>query len=170
MVETARLQIMPLDCESLELYIQAGGLFEKAYQLKNTGRAIAPQVRDRVLMTLLPAMKNAGPHLLCFYTFWIIIEKSSRSIVGELGFKGEPGPDGSVEIGYGTMPAFRGMGFMTEAVGGMLRWAESEPAILSVAASIAPGNAASIGVVCNNHFRYMEQKEGMTWWRFVAKK
>jgi ribosomal-protein-alanine N-acetyltransferase len=109
-------------------------------------------------------MKAAGTDYL-FYTFWLVVEKQFRSIVAELGFKGPPVGAGHVEIGYGTMPAMQGKGYMTEAVGGVLKWAAQRPDISHVLAETHSINAASIRVVEKNGFQQYDKRGDMLWWK-----
>ena len=89
--------------------------------------------------------------------------------MAELGFKGEPGTQGDIEIGYGTLPSMRRKGFMTEAVGGMIGWAGSRKEVQCILAETDKDNIASIKVVEKNHFRFVERKGNMLWWKVETK-
>ena len=169
MVETERLVILPLNYEQLDLYLQANGRLEKLLHLKDNGRTIAPDVKQMVAAFTLPKIKKAGPDNYLFFTFWIVVEKQTRTIVAELGFKGEPNEKGEVEIGYGTMPAQRGKGFMTEAVGGMISWAQSTAGIKYILAETDEKNIPSIKIVQKNNFQYLRKKGKMIWWKISVK-
>lgn len=75
-------------------------------------------------------------------------------VVGSIGFFGAPQPaaDGAseVEVGYGLVPAARGQGLATEAIGALL--ARADAAGVRVRASIAPTNAASLRVAAKAGF------------------
>jgi len=165
MVETEQLVILPLNYEQLDLYLQANGRLEKLLHLKDSGRTIAPDVKEIVTAFTLPKIKKAGPANYLFHTFWIVVEKKSRSVVAELGFKGEPNEKGEVEIGYGTMPLQRGKGFMTEAIGGMIKWARHQSNIKYILAETEEKNTASIKIVQKNNFEFMGKKGKMMWWK-----
>lgn len=167
MVETSRLLISPLDKEQLHLYLQANDLFEKSAGLSCNGRIVVPAVQDMVTKFTIPQMADATADNYLYYTFWIVVEKSSRLIVAELGFKGAPTGSGEIEIGYGTMPAHQGKGFMTEAVGGMLGWGRSRPAVTCILAETDETNAASIKVLRKNNFVQFTRKGNMLWWKYI---
>lgn len=166
MVKTSRLLIKPLDKEQLHLYLQAGDLFEKSAGLTCTGRMVVPAVQSMVNNFTIPQMASATADNYLFYTFWVVVEKSSRLIVAELGFKGEPTGNGEIEIGYGTMPAQQGKGFMTEAVNGMLLWAKHRPDVACILAETEETNAASIRVLRKNNFAQYTRKGNMLWWKY----
>jgi RimJ/RimL family protein N-acetyltransferase len=44
------------------------------------------------------------------------------TVIGDCGWKGGPGADGSTEIGYGLAAPYRGLGYGTEAVAALCEW------------------------------------------------
>jgi len=169
MVETSRLTIIPLNYEQLELYMQSEGKLEKEFRLTITGRTVAPDIKERVLDLILPKVKAAIADEYLFYTFWIVIEKTSKIIVAELGFKGEPNKKEEIEIGYGTMHEQRRKGYMTEAIGGMIDWAKQRATIKYILAETDENNLASIKVLKKNKFRFFDRREKMKWWKIRVK-
>jgi len=169
MIETDRLIILPLNYEQLDLYLQANGRLEKLLHLTDNGRTIAPDVKEMVKAFTLPKIKKASSYNYLFMTFWIVVEKETRTIVAELGFKGEPDEKGGVEIGYGTMPAQRGKGFMTEAVAGMINWAKMQVGIKYILAETEEKNIASMKIVQKNNFQFTRKKGKMLWWKISVK-
>jgi [ribosomal protein S5]-alanine N-acetyltransferase len=113
----------------------------------------------------LPKMKEAAGSDYLFYTFWLVVDKQSKLIVAEMGFKGPPVDGGRVEIGYGTMPTMQGKGYMTEAVQGLLQWADSRSDINLVLAETHTSNLPSIRVVQKNGFEQVSQQGENLWWR-----
>ena len=85
------------------------------------------------------------PEARLWHALWMI-ERQDGTHVGELSFKGF-NPDGSVEIGYGITPPFRGRGYATEAVAAAVVWALRQPGVTRVEAETTPGNAASLRVL-----------------------
>lgn len=165
-IETERLHLFPLTPQQLELYVQANNKLEEALCLTRNGRTMAPQVQDMVTRFTLPNMKRATGNDYLFYTFWLVVDKQSRTIVAELGFKGPPTDIGHVEIGYGTMPSMQGKGYMTEAVKGILQWAASRSDISAVLAETHVGNTPSIRVVQKSGFQQFEKRGNMLWWKY----
>ena len=169
MVETDRLIIIPLDYRQLRLYIYCNKKLEKELRISRTVRMVSSQVRDRTEYLTLPEMKKAERDHYLFFTFWLVIEKSSRNIVAELGFKGAPNNDGEVELGYGTFFGYRRKGFMTEAVKGMIEWAGKRDDICYILAETDESNSGSIKVMQKNNFKNFDRKEKMLWWKIAVK-
>ena len=169
MIETERLQIIPLTRVQLEVYLQADNKLERLLRLAEKNRTVSPDVQDMVKKFTIPKMKLATEDNYLFYTFWIVIEKDTKNIVAELGFKGEPNHLGQIEIGYGTMPSQRKNGYMTEALGAMVGWAKGQPSVLALLAETDEKNLASIRVVQKNAFELVEKKGEMLAWKIDTK-
>lgn len=168
-IETERLQIFPLTIQQLELYCKGNDELEKALALTPYGRSMSLPVQDTVKKVTLPAIRKAAEQDYLFYTFWLVVDKLSRTIVAEIGFKGPPAIDGCVEMGYGTMPARQNKGYMTEAVRGLLQWTAQRDDVTTVLAEIHAANTASIRVVEKNGFSQFDQKGDMLWWKIDLK-
>lgn len=70
-----------------------------------------------------------------------------RHLIGFGGFKGEPTPDGTVEIGYSVVREFQGQGLATEAVQGFLRRAFGDSRVVRVIAETYPDLVPSQAVL-----------------------
>lgn len=99
---------------------------------------------------LLHDERNAG------WTLYYMIRRTpERAAVGVVGFNGRPKLEGTVEIGYGVIPAYRRRGFATEAVAALLDFAYQDPSVSAVVAETFPHLPASIGVLLRTGFRLM---------------
>lgn len=72
----------------------------------------------------------------------VVIERSSRTAIGELGCKGEP-EHGVADIGYGFNPSAWNRGYATEIVTAFSNWLLEQPSIHTVSADTAVTNPAS---------------------------
>ena len=169
MIETQRLTIIPLSYHQLILYLQAENKFENSLQLINNGRTVAPTIKNMVELITLPKMKKAINDNFLFHTFWIVIEKISKTIVAELGFKGTPDKAGKIEIGYGTFVEHRNKNFMSEAVAGMINWTKQRPDVHFILAETDKENIASIKIVQKNNFQMFDTQGKMLWWKVDVK-
>ena len=86
-------------------------------------------------------------------------------MVGDLCFVGEPNGDGEIEIGYGTYEEFRKNGFMTEAVGGMIKWAAKQPKVKAIIASTEKSNYPSFSILEKNNFIKIGETDSLFNWR-----
>jgi RimJ/RimL family protein N-acetyltransferase len=102
----------------------------------------------------LPPGLTAGPgwptdataHALAFAAAggltWYVVDRAD-AVIGELGTKAPPGDAGTVEIGYGLVPARRGQGLGTAAVAALLTELRSRTDIGAVVARTDAGNLPS---------------------------
>ena len=163
MIENEDLKIIALTHPQLIRYLEANNLLEKELGLHQNNRNVSPDVKEMVENFTLPKIKETGPADFLYYTFWIVVDKKINTIVAELGFKGPPNVAGEVEIGYGTMPAFQGKGYMTRAVKCVIGWAANREDIKTILGSVDKTNAASIRVLENNGFEFYDEKDGLLW-------
>jgi RimJ/RimL family protein N-acetyltransferase len=94
---------------------------------------------------------------------WLIVR--AGTVIGELGWKGGPGPDGTTEIGYSLAPGYRGQGYASEAVAGFIRWATDQPGVRRVVAETLADNVASKRVLEKSGFAISSSKDGYVHWR-----
>jgi RimJ/RimL family protein N-acetyltransferase len=87
--------------------------------------------------------------------FVLVRPPRHRTLIGSTGYKGPPGADRTVEIGYGIVADWRRQGYATEAVGGLLRHAFAHSGVDRVIAETLPELAPSIGVLTKSGFRLL---------------
>ena len=164
MIETERLILIPLTHEQLIKYMRLDNSLETDLNLNETSRTISPELKEALGQTILPNVADTNRNYL-FSTLWTVISKDENKMVGDLCFVGEPNEEGEVEIGYGTYEEFRKRGFMTEAVGGMIKWAEKQPNIRSIIASTEKSNIDSFSVLERNNFIKSGETRTLYNWR-----
>lgn len=169
-IESPRLRIVPLDHQTLQIYLEADGKLERELGLADVERTISPEFTAVIREKNLSALAD-GKDDWRFRTLWIMFDKESRQLVGDLGFKGPPSDRGEVEIGYGTHDPFQGKGYMTEAIEALAGWAFRQPGVRAVIAETDIGNDASHRVLEKNGFvRYKTIDTIMVWWRLEKDK
>jgi [ribosomal protein S5]-alanine N-acetyltransferase len=168
MIETDRLIIIPLTQSQLLQYKSNDGSLDAALNLRPSSRIISDDLQEAIELTILPNVAAPGKNYL-FSTLWTIISKEENRIVGDLCFMGEPNAAGEIEIGYGTYEDFRKRGFMTEAMRGMVKWAERQPNVRCIIASTKRDNVASYSVLLNNDFLMISETNTLFKWELEIK-
>lgn len=166
MIETERLLLKPLTHGQLLKYIRDDHSLEDEFGLLPDTKKISPSLHDALKQNILPNVQNKDKNYL-YHTLWVLISKSDNKIIGDLGFEGEPDANGEIEIGYGTYEAFRGRGFMIEAVAGIIRWTKEQDGVKSITASTAVDNVASYSILEKNNFVKTAEGEGMFTWKLA---
>lgn len=156
--ETTRLYLLPLSTAQMELYLNGDSL-EKQLGLEPIPREISAELHDALENTLIPGNYSYTN------TLWTAIDKKRNYMVCDLSIIPIIDTVEEVEIGYGTYPAFQNQGYMTEMIGGILNWLESEQRISSVIATTAQDNIASHRVLLKNRFYTADSADELLFWR-----
>lgn len=90
----------------------------------------------------------------------MMILDASGVAVGGIGFFGPPDADGSVEIGYGLVPAARGQGLATAAVEEVAKIAAAH-GVTVLRAATDPDNLPSSRVLERAGFRELPPNDGL---------
>ena len=97
---------------------------------------------------------------------WLAILDPENILVGTCGYKGPP-KDGIVEIGYGVISSFRGIGLATEIAAVLIDNALTFPEVSKVIAHTLPEENASCKVLrkCGLHFvgEVIDPEDGRIW-------
>lgn len=168
MIETPRLMLLPLSLEQVRLHIAGGTQLEEAMGVRPGHREVTEPLLSILRHFTIPFLQNPTRQSI-YDTLWIALDTSLNQFVADMKFKGMPDEEQTVEIGYGTYPAFQRRGYMTEIVGAMTAWALSQPNTHRVVAETALHNTASQTVLLNNGFHPFQQDERVRWWERVGR-
>jgi [ribosomal protein S5]-alanine N-acetyltransferase len=158
MIETKRLFIKPLTCDELKKHIDSPNKLANDLGLHPSQSLIDKETKDAIIKDLLPNIEDPNKDSL-FYTMWLVIEKSKKSIIGGICFHGEPNENGEVEIGYGTDDKFRNKGYMTETIAGLIQWIRDNKKVKAIVAETDSENISSIKVLERNNFKVTQYIE-----------
>ncbi len=149
-VSSDRLDLVPMTLELMEALLS--GDRESAQRMAGYRipaewpRGIESTLRFRV------AVARAHPEALPLLFCAMVLRADPQVVVGRIGFHGPPDDSGMVEIGYEVLPSYRRNGYAREAVVAMLRWAQNDPAVRRLRASVSPGNLPSRRLVAGLGF------------------
>lgn len=132
-LRSERLRLSPCTRAEMERMIRA----EKDEELKGAYQ----QMLDGALQ---------NPQDWVWYAAWRM-EGTDGSGIGDLCFKGLSA-DGTAEIGYGVLEAYRNRGFAAEAVRTLVSWAAKQPGVKRIEAETDAENAASQRVLAKCGF------------------
>lgn len=117
-----------------------------------------PELYDDDARNWLVAKLKSDPGVSTWLAWYMVLKGEDGSpdiVVGTVGFKGPPDPDGVVELGYGVLEPFRRRGLASEAVRGMIEYAFDDPNVKAVAAETYPELVNSIGVMEKNRMTFV---------------
>ena len=115
---------------------------------------------------------NAPADPWCWGFF--VLDPESNQVIGNAGFKGPPGENGTVEVAYGIVPSFEGNGCATRALGHLVEFAKRYPEVKRILAHTLPERNASCRVLEKHRFQQIETiqdpTDGTIWrWQYSGK-
>ncbi|MEH7336918.1 GNAT family N-acetyltransferase [Neobacillus drentensis] len=131
---------------------------------------------DELLSTISTKDYKIGPHIKMFleklrvdstqlgWGVWLVIKKENNTIIGDIGFKGKPNSENTVEVGYGIIPSAQNKGYATEAVNEIINWAFKNDNVDKVVAECLHDNFSSIKVLEKLNMNQIGKVNSMLKW------
>jgi [ribosomal protein S5]-alanine N-acetyltransferase len=116
------------------------------------------------LLDFLPQLAAAGDAVQPFGA-WVIVERATDEVVGDIGFHGLPDERGQVEIGYAVVPSRRLRGYAGEALAALVAFAATQPGVRQITARCEPSNVGSIRTLERGAFERLGERDGLIEWR-----
>jgi len=164
-IETDRLYIQPLSAHQLRLWVEDPASLERELDCRYCAEPMEGMFLDIVKGQLEITEKDEVNYL--YHTFWFLIRKSDRIVIGSADFKDAPNDDNEVEIGYGLGKDFEHNGYMTEAVQAMCNWAMAQDNVSHVIAETDIDSPQSQNILKRCGFVQYKQ-DATLWWRLQA--
>ena len=102
---------------------------------------------------------------LYYHGAWYVLRKEDDSVLGDIGFKGKPNEDQTVEIGYGFIEKYWNQGYATEAVKELFDWAFKTGEVETIIAETLLDNYSSMRVLEKLHMKRVNATETMINWK-----
>jgi len=161
-IQTERLELIPLTLNQLKLWIEDIPALEKelecSYKAETMEGFFLEIVKGQYEIT------RKDPNNYLWHSFFFLIRKEDRIVVGSADFKDIPNENGEVEIGYGLGKEFEHNGYMTEAAKAMCDWALKQNGVKNVIAETDLEGLASQKILERCGFKNDKQGETL-WWR-----
>ncbi|MHB9034706.1 MAG: GNAT family N-acetyltransferase [Anaerolineae bacterium] len=165
-LETSAIIVVALSVEQLRL----ASVDLPAYAASLGCPNYTPEQPEADLIDALKKMISsleASPQLWPWNTNWAIISKQEQAVIGGIDFHGPPDQEGRIEIGYGLDKAFRGQGYMGQAVSLMVAWGLAQPDVKLIEAETYLDNWASQRVLQRKGFVPFRIEGRSLWWRLI---
>ncbi len=153
-IRTPRLELVPATVEIARAEIQDRARFAAALCVA-VPETWPPPLNDDASMRWFLGALERDPGAVGWAAWYVVLpgEGDARTLIGNAGFTGPPGADGSVETGYSILEAHQGRGYATEAVRALFDWAFEHPAVRRVLAQTFADNPRSVHVLEKCGFR-----------------
>jgi ribosomal-protein-alanine N-acetyltransferase len=99
---------------------------------------------------------------------WLMIQRAERLVFGDVGFKGKPDSSGTIDLGYGLVPAYRRRGYGFEAALALRDWAFTQPGVRRITADCLPENVGSARILQKLGMKRIGISDDGLWlWEYV---
>lgn len=160
-IETKKLELIPLTSDQLKLWCYDIKSLEKElnciYKAEPMEGIFLEIVKGQYEIT-----KN-DPQNYLYHTFFFIVRKEDRVVVGSADFKDVPNENGEIEIGYGLAEEFEHNGYMTEAAEALCKWGLGQDKVTKIIAETEADNIKSHKVLERLGFKKYKSDETL-WW------
>ena len=147
MIATARLRLVPATVAHVRAEIGDRVVFARLLEADVPDNWPPESAADALPLFL--EWLEAAPDRVGWFS-WYALAQDDRAtppvLVGSGGFLGPP-QDGKVSIGYSVLAQFQRRGFATEMVGGLIKWAWSQPVVTRIVAETEWAKPASVQVL-----------------------
>lgn len=161
-IQTERLELILLTPSQLNLWIEDIPALEKELNCFYRGEPMDGFFLEIVKGQLKVARQDADN--LLWHSFFFLVRKQDRTVVGSADFKCLPDKNGEVEIGYGLGKEFEHNGYMTEAVKAMCEFALKKAGVSHILAETDSDGYASQRILKRCGFR-KDRQEKTIWWK-----
>jgi len=163
-IESDRLLLVPLKADEMKRAIT--NKIQLAEELGFQLFSEEPDDKMKKIYSIKIEKMEQDPENYAFYTFWQMVLKEEKLIIGEIGFKGIEGEEGKLEVGFGTEERFRNKGYMTEALTELVKWAFSQKKvkIKRITASTLQDNIPSQKVLKKSGLILSHEEGGLLYW------
>jgi len=165
-IETERLIIKLLTLSQLKLWASDISLLESELDCKYAGEPIEG-IFLKIINKQIKIIEN-DPENYRYHSFWFIIRKIDKKVIGSMAFKNSPNELNEIEIGYGLGKKHEHKGYMTEAVKQLCKIAFIDEKIETIIAETDKGNIKSEKVLERCGFIKYKEEESM-WWKLREK-
>jgi RimJ/RimL family protein N-acetyltransferase len=161
---TDRLELRPLPAEAA-----ASLPADREAACRALGARLAEEWPASDLAGVLRRQVDLAVGMACFGV-WVMIERCSGTVVGDVGFHRPPDEAGMIEVGYAVIPSRRRRGYASEAARALIGWARSQPSVGVIVAGCETNNLASIRTLERVGFRRTGVVSGEIRWRYEGER
>ena len=163
-IHTERLILIPLSVQQLDLWVNNLPRLEQELRCTYDAAPLEGEFGDTVKGQLIITQRDVRNYL--FHSFWFVMRKVDRVIIGSADFKGIPNENGEVEIACGLGEKYLHCGYMVETIELLCHWAKKQPKVRSIIAETKKNNLNFQYILSECGF-YQERIDDSIWWRFA---
>lgn len=166
-ITTQRLELLPCSLEVAQAVITK----DKSQVEKLLGVRVPDDWYTGEVLDLFPMyveMLTADPSQLGWGA-WFMIHIDDSTLIGDLGFLGKPDEQGTVEMGYEVLSAYRNQGYTFEATKALVNFVFTQPELQRIISHCPEDHTASIRILEKLGMQRIAQDENLLKWELKLK-
>ncbi|KOR26685.1 GNAT family N-acetyltransferase [Clostridium sp. L74] len=163
-INTNRLILIPITLEITKSLIN-----KSSKEIEKLGVECDKEWPTEDTMDILPIINNSlekSKRPTGFET-WMIVDKNSKKIIGDIGFHGIPNEKGEVEVGFGLVKHERGKGFGFESLKAIMNWLNFQENVKVIKAECLITNKPSARILEKAGLKEVNRDNELIYWEFV---
>ena len=161
-IKTERLFIKLLSLSQLKLWVNDISMLENELDCKYDAEPVEGEFLN-IINNQIKILEN-DPENTVYHSFWFIIRKKDKIVIGAMDFKNIPNELKEIEIGYGLGKNYEHNGYMTEALQAFCEMAFKKENIETITAETEIENTPSHKVLKRCGFKQYKKEETI-WWK-----
>ncbi|HBH87096.1 MAG TPA: hypothetical protein DDY17_05795 [Syntrophaceae bacterium] len=167
-IETERLQLVPLDFDSIGP--EDHHRIERKLGLQLASMILGEQIDREIKAAMRTSLENIirDKRQDQWFADWqsvLIILKGENAIIGGFCFQNRPDAHGQVQVGYMIGPEYQRNGYMTEALKRGISWIFERSDTSTVVAETTKSNLSSQSVLKKVGMVVYEETAKSLWWK-----
>jgi RimJ/RimL family protein N-acetyltransferase len=161
-----RLELQPFSSPQLNLFVNNPKQLTRELALMQELEPLSSHMKK--VYHLKETRIEEEPFSLIYNTYFAIILKEPRIMIGSLGLNGKPDDEGIIEVGYWIEEPYQNRGFMKEALEAFLHWILQFNEVSGVNACTSDINISSQKVLTACGFDRIYKDKDLLIWRYTS--
>lgn len=161
---TKRLELVPVTLEIIHSLSEGSNEEIIKIGIKPNGQWPTEDTKDILPIIYESLVKSRIPS---GFEFWMIVNKDTMQVIGDIGFHGKPNDQGDVEVGFGLVEKERGKGFGFEALEAIMDWLSKQESVKVIKADCLIHNIPSQRILQKVHMKEINRDQDFIYWEFV---
>lgn len=161
---TNRLELVPVTLVIIQSLSEGSNEELKKIGIKPNAQWPTEDTKDILPIIYESLVKSKIPS---GFEFWMIVNRDTMQVIGDIGFHGKPNDQGIVEVGFGLVEKERGKGFGFEALEAIMDWLSDQESVKVIKADCLINNIPSQRILQKVHMKEINRDQDFIYWEFV---
>lgn len=163
-IDTSRLTLIPVTLEITKSLLNGS-----SKEIEELGIQCDRKWPTEDTMDILPIInesleKSKTP---TGFEIWMIVNRQTKKIIGDIGFHGSPDENGEVQVGFGLVEHERGKGFGSESLIAIMDWLKFQENVKVIKADCLISNKPSARILEKAGLKEVNRDDEYIYWEYI---